>query len=143
MQQTQGAPQSRLSSLGKQGKVLRFLATNNKSSWHGVEQELESKQASKQDAGRCCRCSSLSATKRERDLYKRRRGWTVEDDRAGRHVTARLQVSGFSFLFSFFWPKKPFFSFFFSFFSLNKGKHNQAPYEDILGYDEFFEFFFF
>ncbi len=59
----------------------------------------------------------------------------MEDDRAGRHVTAQLQFLVFFFLFSFFWPKKPFF-----FFSLNKGKHNQAPYEYILeGYNEFFE----
>jgi hypothetical protein len=58
---------------GKQAKVLRFLETKYKSSWHGVEQELESKQASKTLAAAAATplslSLSLSATKLVRDLY--------------------------------------------------------------------------
>jgi hypothetical protein len=66
-----------------------------------------------------------------RDLYyehKRRRGWTVEDDRAGRHVTTRSQFLVFVFVFLLL-AQKTLFLFFFLFFSVNKGKQNKAPYE--------------
>jgi hypothetical protein len=98
-------------------------------------------QASKQDAGRC---SSLSLCNKSEYAISTRSEETAGMDRGRRprrQARNRAVTSLWFFFFVFFLSaQKTLFSFFlFLFFPLNKGKHNQAPYEYILGYDEFFE----
>jgi len=130
---------------GKQGTVLRFLETNYKSSWHGVEQELESssKQASKQGAGRCSSLSlslSLSNKASTRSLPGAQE--TAGVDRGGRPrrqaSNRAVTVPGFSFCFLSLAQKTLFL--FFLFFPLIKESTTKHPMNTYIpGNDDFFE----